>query len=150
MNTICRVSKNALCRWEFFDESASGGMSIFLQHLLIFCSAAGIISELISIGWPEKVVGILQRDPHELIGDSFYRFLFVLSSFYLLAIVLMFLSDHRFFHAYAVILLLNSLFIWLFRKLIFRIRVVQIAESTLCLILLIDVIRTVVQSLRIG
>lgn len=122
-------------------------MSIFLQHILIIGSIAGVISELITIGWPEKIVGLLQREPEELIGDIFYRSLFVLSSFYLLAIVLMFFSEYRYFHAYAIFLLFNSLFIWLFREVVFRVRIIQIAESTLCLILLIDVIRTVFKSI---
>ncbi|MFW6221013.1 MAG: hypothetical protein ACOC4C_00980 [Fibrobacterota bacterium] len=125
-------------------------MSIFFQHLLIFCSTAGVISELISIGWPEKIVGILQRDPEELIGDVFYRSVFILSSFYLLAIILLFFSEYRFFNTYAIILLLNSLFIWLFRRIVFRFRIIQIAESTLCLILLFDVIRTVIKSVWLG
>jgi hypothetical protein len=117
------------------------------EVFLLFCSGAGVISEIITIAMPNRIVGMLQRDPDEIIHNGFYRFMFLLSSFYLLAIFLMFFSGYGVFKIYGLILLLNSFFIWIARKLVLRYRVMQVAESTLCLILLLDVIRTVGRSL---
>jgi hypothetical protein len=118
-------------------------MSQLYDVFLVMCATAGVISEIITIAVPEKIVGMLQRDPEEIIERGFYRFVFVLSAFYLLAIFLMFFSAFPAFRLYGVILLANSFIVWIARKWILRFRLLQVAESTICLILLLDVIRKV-------
>ncbi len=118
-------------------------MSVLYDAFLLFCASAGVVSEIITIAVPEKIVGMLQRDPEEIVQQGFYRFVFVLSAFYLMAIILMFFSAFPVFRIYGVILLVNSLLIWIARKWILQYRFFQVAESTICLILLLDVVRKI-------
>jgi hypothetical protein len=112
---------------------------------LLLCAIAGVVSEVVTLGWPERVFGMLSQDPDELLRDRFHRFVFVLSAFYLLCVILLIFSGNERFRLYGIILVINAVVGWLFRHLLLRWRPLQVAGSTLCLILLIDVIRRLVR-----
>ena len=77
--------------------------------------------------------------------SRFYRFVFMLSGLYLGAIVLMLFSGVERFKLYALLLIALSFAAWLLRSLLLRMRVMQVAESTICLILLLDVARSLIR-----
>ncbi|MBD3393463.1 MAG: hypothetical protein GF418_15110 [Chitinivibrionales bacterium] len=109
---------------------------------LIMTVLAGIVSEVVTIAAPGRILGITDADPGELMQSRFYRVVFVLSGLYLLAIVLMLVSGSETFRRYAFLLIGLSLLAWIFRRLLLRIRALQVAESTACLVLLFDTLRT--------
>ncbi len=116
---------------------------IFIFFLLIF-AFAGIISEIITITVPEKIISIIQKDPEQLLQQRFYKFVLILSGLYMGAIILLFFSGIDRFRSYAVIILCLSLTGWIFRAKLEKYTFFVIANSTVCLILLLDVVRGVI------
>jgi hypothetical protein len=57
----------------------------------------------------------------------------------------MFASGIDRFRLYAVTLMIMSASAWFLRKFLMRNRAVQVAESTLCLIMLVDIARTIIK-----
>ena len=112
--------------------------------LILFCAGAGIISEIITISAPEKVLGIIEKDPEELFDSKFYRFIFTLSGLYILEIILLLFSGNERFRLYAVVIMCISFSSWIFRSKLKKHPYILVAESTVSLILLIDIVRTLV------
>jgi hypothetical protein len=115
--------------------------------LLLLCLAAGVVSELIAITVPDRVLQIEEAEPQQMLQSRFYKVIFGLSGFYLTGIILMFFTAEHFFRLYATILLLNSLVIWIVRRWLMRFRLVFVLEATLCLILLLDSCRVLIKDL---
>ena len=112
--------------------------------LLLFCAGAGIISEIITISAPERVLEITEKDPEELFNSKFFRFLFTLSVLYILVILLLLFSGNDRFRLYAVVIMCISFSSWIFRSKLKKHTYILVAESTVSLILLIDIVRTIV------
>lgn len=123
------------------------GINLIIKILLIVCVFAGIISEIITISMPDKVLGIAEKNPDEILNGRFYKVIFFFSAFYFLGIILMFFSGVDIFRMYAVWLLLVSFTAWILRKWLIRFRYLQITESTVCLIVLFDVLRTITKNI---
>ena len=119
-------------------------MSALFMLLLLICACAGIISEIITIIVPEKIVDITQQDPEELIQKKFYKIVFALSGLYMLVVILLIFSGNNRFRLYAGVIFSISLIGWLFRSKLKKHIYILIAESTVCLILLIDVVRAII------
>lgn len=120
-------------------------MDTLILIALLVCAAGGVIAELFTLAVPEKILGVAERDPQEVVGDRLFRLVFILSGLYLCAIVLMFVSGIEMFRLHATILVIMSLAAWLFRRILLRIRALQVAESTVCLIVLLDTMRSILR-----
>ena len=112
--------------------------------LILFCAGAGIISEIITISAPERVLEITEKDPEELFNSKFYRFLFTLSGLYILVIILLLFSGNDRFRLYAVVIMCISFSSWIFRSKLKKYTYILVAESTVSLILLVDIVRRIV------
>ena len=112
--------------------------------LILFCAGAGIISEIITISAPERVLEITEKNPEELFKSRFYRFLLTLSGLYILVIILLLFSGNDRFRLYAVVIMCISFSGWIFRSKLKKHTYILVAESTISLILLIDIVRTVI------
>jgi hypothetical protein len=115
---------------------------------LLVCACAGIISEIITITIPEKIIDIVQKDPEELLHQRFYKFLLFLSGLYIGFVILLFFSGIDRFRYYGIIILVLSVSGWLLRAKLEKYTFLIIANSTVCLILLLDVVRGIILSLR--
>ena len=122
-------------------------MSDIYMGMILVCASAGIISELITIAVPEKIISIIEKDPGPLLQKRFYRMLFTLSGLYILVVLLLFLSGNDRFRIYGLIILSLSTIGWLFRKKLKQHTYLLVAESTVSLIVLIDVVRRIVQEM---
>lgn len=122
-------------------------MSELYMGIILVCACAGIISELITIAVPEKIISIVEKEPEELLKKRFYRMLFTLSGLYLLVVLLLFLSGNDRFQIYGLVILILSTIGWLFRKKLRQHMYLLVAESTVSLIVLIDVVRRIVQEM---
>ncbi len=125
-------------------------MSDIFLGLLFICAGAGIISELITIAIPDKIITITEQEPERLLRKKFYRFIFTLSGLYILAIVLLLFSGIERFRNYGLIILGLSTLGWLFRSRLKKYTCLLIAESTVSLILLIDIVRRIVEAWRMA
>jgi hypothetical protein len=118
-----------------------------MQHvfslLFLVCCAAGVVSECISIAVPHRILAIAETDPAEVLGSPFYRVVLVLSALYLCAVVMMFVSGVDRFRVYGALLVCLSAAVWILRGVLLRNRLFMVAESTLCLVMLCDSIRTI-------
>ena len=121
-------------------------MSNLFLFFLLLCTCAGIIAELITIAVPEKIISITEKKPDELLQKRFYKFILTLSSFYMLVVLLLLFSGIKRFQVYALILFIISVSGWLFRAKLKKHDYLIVAESTICLILLIDIVRSVVDN----
>ncbi len=122
-------------------------MTLVLNSCLLACALAGVVAEIITIAVPERILGIADKDPDTILQGGFYRMVFVLSGMYLAGVVLMLVSGPQRFRAHGVVLCLLSVGVWLARKYLLRWRALAVAESTVCLIVLLDVVRNVARSL---
>ncbi len=98
---------------------------------------------MITIAAPGKVLGIVDSDPEELAASPLFRIILSLSALYLIAVVMMFTSGNSLFQTYGMIILGISLGIWMFRKPLLQHRYLQLAATTVCLVLLLDTVRKV-------
>lgn len=110
--------------------------------ILLFGSCAGALSEIITIAVPEKIIAITQKEPEDLLNTKFYRFVFTLSGVYFITIILLFFSGINRFQVYALILLIISVTGWNLRRIKRGYMYLLLAESTICLILLLDIVRS--------
>jgi hypothetical protein len=120
---------------------------ILFNCTLLACLAAGVISEILTIAAPGKILEIVDLQPEEILQSRFYKYMFMLSAFYLIGIVLMFFAGDAIFRIYALLLLCNSVVVWVFKGWLRKFNLLFIAESTLCLILLLDACRVIVREL---
>jgi hypothetical protein len=118
------------------------------MFILLICACAGIISEIITITVPEKIIDIVQKDPEELLQQRFYKFLLFLSGLYIGFVILLFLSGIDRFRYYGIIILVLSLSGWLLRAKLEKYTFLIIVNSTVCLILLLDVVRGIFLYIR--
>jgi len=110
--------------------------------LLLICSCAGIVAEILTISSPEKIMGMIDMDPAEITNDRLNRMLFTLSFVYMLVIVLLFFSGNGRFRVYGAVMVAISLLGWMFRSSLRKHTFIMRAESTISLILLVDIVRT--------
>ncbi len=122
-------------------------MSDIYLGLLLVCVCAGILSELITIAIPYKILGITEQEPEKLLKKRLYKVLFTLSGLYILSIVLLLFSGYERFRIYAFVILVLSLNGWVFRGTLKKHTYIVVIESTINLILLIDVVRTVIKEI---
>lgn len=119
-------------------------MSTVFLFILLVCAIAGVLSELITIAVPEKIITIPEQKPEELLKRKFYRIIFILSGLYMLVVVLLIFSGINRFQLYALIIFIMSVFGWIFKETLKKNEYVIVGESTICLILLLDVIRSII------
>jgi hypothetical protein len=119
--------------------------NLFL-FVLLFCTCAGIIAELITIAVPGKIISITEKNPEELLQKSFYKLIFLLSTFYMAVVLLLLFSGIRRFQVYGLVIFVISLSGWLFRAKLKKHDYLIVVESTICLILLLDIARSVINN----
>ncbi|MBD3347346.1 MAG: hypothetical protein GF401_20000 [Chitinivibrionales bacterium] len=113
---------------------------------LLCCSVAAAAAEIIGLLMPDRILSLVDQDPEKVQESKFPLAMGILSLFYIADILLLILADDKVFKMYGFILIALSLTVWLFRSRLKNLRFLMIVESTLCLIILIDVIRTVVRN----
>lgn len=112
--------------------------------LLLCCSTASIIAEVIALIMPDKILKIIERSPEEMQENKTMVLMGILSALYILNIIFLITASDKVFKLYGIILVSLSVSVWIIRKWLKHFKPVMIAESTLCLIVLIDVVRTTV------
>jgi hypothetical protein len=122
-------------------------MNNFVMWLILVCACAGIASELITIIVPRRIVGMIGQDPAAFVLTRFYLLLFFLSGLYIIAVVLLVMSGIDLFRVYGVTILILSALGLIFKKILQRHIPLLLAESTINLILLLDVARKLVRML---
>lgn len=132
---------------EIINNRRAPVMHVLFPLSLLLCSCAGIIAEIITISAPEKVIGIIDNDPADIARNRFYRALFILSAVYMLLVILLFFSGNYRFRIYGAVIVAISISGWVFRSSFKKHTFIVIAESTISLILLFDIIRTVIGDL---
>ena len=121
-------------------------MSTPVCYVLLVCAGAGVVAEIIALLMPDRILEYMQPEPAEkMVPGPFLYVLGILSIMYIGAVVAMFASGDPIFRWYALALLAMSTVTWLLRKRFARWRALMVVDSVICLIVLIDVIRTVVR-----
>lgn len=115
--------------------------------VLLICTCAGVLAELITITDPAGVLRVAQSTAEDTSLSTFQRVLLALSLFYMVAIVLMVFSGSNRLGIYAGIIVCMSLAGWLLRPFLAKHLFLLVAESTVSLILLLDTARSIVRSL---
>ncbi len=137
-------------------------MNQIFSTILLLCTSFAIIAEILGIVMIDKLLELMDfssalsrahrdEDNEELLSspppipDKLMRVFSVLSIFYLLDIFLLLFSNDRIFTIYGAILLAMSLLLWVLKRNLKKgMKAVALIESTICLIILIDVARTLV------
>ena len=111
--------------------------------LLVICSCVAIASEVVAILFINRIIVHMDQAQNDTLKPGpFLIMLGVLSAVYILDVVLLLFSGDPVFRLYGWVLILLSGLVWTFRQFFKRLKAVMIAESTICLVLLIDVVRT--------
>lgn len=121
---------------------------LYASFLLAFAVTA-VVAEIITLAFPEKLLGLLEPENAVSLPRWLLAAMALLSICYLLAIGLMLFSGDKVFRIYAFLLMTLSAAGWALRKRIRHIRALVTVDSTLCLIILIDTIRSVLRMLSI-
>lgn len=124
------------------------GMNATYLLLILVATVAAVIAETVTLLFPDSLLQLIEKDP----GEQFELTLFqkvsgILSVAYMADIALLLFSGDSQFRLYAMVLVGLSLVIWIVRKRVPYFRYVLIAESTVCLVLLLDTARTAVRLL---
>lgn len=117
--------------------------------LLLIGTLAGILSELITIAMPEKILRLTEQQPELLAKQPFYQFLFILSGLYILLVSMLLFSGFGNFRIYGAVILILSVSGWVFRNIFLKYAYLLVVESTISLILLLDIVRTIIGELRL-
>jgi hypothetical protein len=117
-------------------------MSI-LFYAIAVCTLIAISSELFALIAPSYLISLLETSPEKLPRGKVLMFLSASSVFYVIDLVLLLLSGDSVFRLYAASLFALSILVWILKSRIRHLKYLIVSESTLCLIILIDVLRTV-------
>jgi hypothetical protein len=118
-------------------------MPDWLLFCLFVCASAGIVCEVITIVAPDKIIALLHQDPDVALKSKFYRIVFIFSGFYILGTVFLLFSGVPAFVLYGLIILCLSIAGWLLKARLQDFVYLVVAESTVNLIILIDIVRKV-------
>lgn len=111
---------------------------------IIICSLCGIATELHTIIFPGVVTDLLRRkEPVDTTPGMIV--LSILSLLYLIDMFLLAFSGDSIFILYAAILGLLSILMLAFQSFFARFKVLMMVESTICLIILLDVVRSILR-----
>ncbi len=121
-------------------------MSNWILPSLFSCATIGCIGEILVIIMPNRAIELLDHAQTESAPiPTSTMFLGVLSIFSVATTILLFLSGDPVFRIYGITLLALPLVVWLLKQKIKSIKYLIVGESTLCLIMLLDTIRTIAQ-----
>ncbi len=120
-------------------------MGTVYRWAILICTLAAIIAELTTLLFPGAVLSLMDHDAEEMVGDWRFRLLGWLSLVYLIDIGLLLFSGDAIFQAYAGILVGLAVVLWLAHRWGRSMRYLLMAESAVCLTLLIDVARTILK-----
>jgi hypothetical protein len=112
--------------------------------LLLVCTGASIIAEVMSILFPDYLIGLVRENPALVRLHAFHYVLGILSLFYMVAIALLVFSSDRIFRIYGFVFIILSVTLTIYVRRRKALHYIVMAESALCLIMLIDVFRAVV------
>lgn len=121
-------------------------MPSWLLILLFICACAGIVCEIITLIAPHRIMAIMHDDPEKIMKNRFYLFIFLLSGPYLLIFVLLLVSGVKRFIIYGIFILCLSILGLLFKSRLKDHIYLVVAESTVCLIILLDIIRNILKT----
>jgi len=122
-------------------------MSLF--HTILFIGVcASICAEVFALMVPGKIIGLMEKPPEEIARSRFVMLLVALSMIYIVTTGMLLFSGDRVFTLYAAVLFMLSSSLWLLRRWIRHLRVLMTVDSTVCLIILIDVARTLLRGMR--
>ncbi len=116
---------------------------------VLVCTVPAIVAELVALVFPRAMLGLLQQDPARVVNLPLTRVLAILSLFYMVNLGLLVFSDNQVFRISVVLLLSMSLLLWGTRKLIVRFPALVRLESTVCLVLLVNVLLSVLRTLGV-
>jgi len=120
-------------------------MNMVLAVAVLVCTGAAIVAETMALVFADRVLAMLAGGPDDVRFTAFLRVLAVLSVFYMLDLVLLLAAGEPVFRVYAFVLVAMGGLLWAMRKYVARWRVVVMLESTVCLVLLVDVAYTVLR-----
>lgn len=115
--------------------------------ILLVCTLGAIVAEVLTLLFPDRLLGMLDKDPDSIEMTPFRKLLAFLSAIYVLDIIFLLFSPDRIFTIYALVLLALSFILWLLRAQIRKWRLLMSLESAICLTLLLDVARTLIKRL---
>ncbi len=118
-----------------------------VQYVLLITSIAGIIAEITAMVFAEKLTAFVNKPEENMLPDKLVSFLGVLSLLYIIGVVVLLFSSDPVFRMYGGFLIILGMAGWLLRRLVGRTRILIMIDGTICLVILIDVLRTVVSSL---
>jgi hypothetical protein len=123
-------------------------MNRALAVALLVCTGAAIVAETMALVCADRVLALVTAKPDEIRPGMFHRVLALLSVFYVGELGLLLFMGDPVFRIYAFALVTMGSALWLARKYVVRWRVVVMLESTVCLVLLVDVAYTVLKTQR--
>jgi hypothetical protein len=128
---------------------------------LLVCSSLAVVAEVLGIVMIDKLLQLMEmtsgpdrndtpadesvpgQRPSLPVNQHLLLVFGILSIVYLLDIFLLIFSPDRIFTVYGLVLLGMSVMLWLLKRIITKgIKAIALVESTICLIILIDVVRT--------
>lgn len=113
------------------------------QYALLFTSGAGIIAEIVSLTLADKLSAFMKDPKEQTLGPRILKFLGVLSVVYIVGIGILLFSPDQVFRVYGWVLIGLGLLGWLLRSFVGHIKALIVLDGIVCLIVLIDVFRTV-------
>jgi hypothetical protein len=126
-------------------------MGIVYGTILLITTVLSITAELITVLFPQKMVDIIETGQEgengEVYNSLFVKLLGAISVFYVITIGLLVFSPDPVFRVYGLLLVAMSAGMLLLRKQLVRSKYIVMTESAICLIVLLDVARTIIEKL---
>jgi len=118
-------------------------MSQVFLSLLFAGTLFSLISEIITVLFPDSLVQLVTEKPDTITFTGVHKLLAVLSIVYMINVGLLLFSSDPVFRVYAFVLIFLSMSVWVLKKFVNYFKYIMIAESTLCIVILIDILRTI-------
>jgi hypothetical protein len=123
-------------------------MNPALYFSLCICTAISITAEIISLLFPDQLLSLIEKKPEELHFTKLLMILSIMSLFYVVEIGLLLFSGDRIFRLYGLAFIVLSSTLILLRNRLSSLRYIIMIESAICLVMLIDVGRTLITCYR--
>jgi hypothetical protein len=120
-------------------------MNKYYCILLLVCTAISIVAEIISLIFPDKLLDLIEKKPEEITFTPLLMTLSIMSLFYVVEIGMLLFSGDKIFRLYGLAFVILSGVLILLRKRLPALRYVIMLESAICLVILLDVGRTIIK-----
>jgi hypothetical protein len=120
-------------------------MNSALSLAILVCTVPSMAAEAVSLVSPQTVLAMMPDDDGKSVTGPYQRLLMVASLFYMTALVLMVVCGDAIFQVSALAIVLLGSALWALRKHVLRRHWLLRLESTVCLVLLTNVLLTVLR-----